>query len=326
MLEIAPTTADDATLRRLKTMSETLWEKQGTIPDVNKWLANFDGKTGQHSADVERLHAAHLLSHFTYFGKREVEELLVALYRDLFRYELIQQIRQESGGGADAAFLRNEYDKKLRQTRFFGVGGPSESGTMLLYPFRQQNKLDEKLFPDPYQLLTARGDNPIGRIADSTVERLVFIDDVLGTGTQAVDYSTTFIQRAQAAAAHDGVKLEVWYLTLFAMPDGLEAVRALQFDRVDAVHVLTASQRAFSDESHVYADSPPGIDRMVGRRVAERYGVEVAPGHSLGFGNGELVLGLNHNVPDHTLPIFWASNTVVRWHPIFRRYAKDPEA
>ncbi|SFR56971.1 hypothetical protein SAMN04488591_2047 [Microbacterium azadirachtae] len=324
--EIVQVTADEATVRRLKTMSETLWEGQGSIPAVDRWLENFDGKTEQYSADVERHHAAHLLSHFTYFGQREVKELLVSLYRDHFRYEIIQQVRRDAANSSDPTVLRAGFAERLQRTRFLGAGGPSESGTMLLYSFRQENKLDETLFPDRYQLFAPDGDKPFGRLADPTVERLVFIDDVLGTGTQAIKHSATFIPQIRQAAARSGRKIDIWYLTLFALPDGLTVVERLDYDRVDAVHLMTASQRAFSEESHVYADPPAGINRETGRAVAERYGISVAPGNCFGYEGGQLMLGLNHNIPDHTLPIFWASNTVVPWHPIFTRHNKDPEA
>lgn len=327
MLELAGNDEDEASVRRrIKVLSEVLWEGNGTVPAVNRWLGNFTGKTGEHSAEIEQKHAAHLLSHFTYFGLREVRELLTALYRDLFRYEIIQKIREGAGGRADPEVLRSEFAVQLGRTRFLGVGSPAESGTHLLYYFRQQNKLDNALFPDPYKLVSHGVGGDSSRISDPDIERLVFVDDVLGTGIQAVQHNMDFIRHVRDAARRSGQKIDIWYLTLFARPAGLEAVRGLGFDRVEAVHELSTSQFAFSEESHAYADPPVGIDREIGRQVADRYGAEVAPGNSLGFGEGQLTLGLHHNIPDHTLPIFWVQEAVVDWEPLFRRYPKDPEA
>lgn len=322
MIELGGADESDAAVRRrIKVLSDVLWEGNGTAPDVNRWLENFDGRTDGLTVECEQRNAVHMLSHFTYFGLTEVRELLVALYRDLFRYEVIQQIRTDAGGTADASALRAEYDKHLARTRFLGVGSPAESGTHLLYYFRQDNDLNNTLFPSPYQLLTSTSRR--ARIADKTVNRIVFIDDVLGTGVQAVKHNVDFVKHVRAAAKRDKLPIEIWYLTLFAKPGGLDKVRSLGFDRVAAVHELHRSQLVFSDESHVYADPPEGVDRETGRRVAERYGAEVAPGNALGYGDGQLLLGLHHNVPDHTLPIFWSDDEVTRWEPVFRRYTKQ---
>lgn len=324
MLELGGTDEDEAAvLRRIRVLSEVLWEGHGSVPDVNRWLQNFTGKTEHYSAEEEQRHAVHLLSHFTYFGLREVRELLKALYRDLFRYDIIQSIRASAADTTDATLLRREYDERLARTRFLGVGRPAESGTHLLYYFRQDNRLSNDLFPSPYQLLADTDDEGNPLLADATVERIVFIDDVLGTGSQAVQHNLDFIQHLRAAAQRSDRKIEIWYLTLFAKSEGLDAVRALGFDRVKAVHELHPSQLVFSDESHVYARPPAGITRDAGRDIAERYGVEVAPGNFFGFGDGQLMLGLHHNVPDHTLPIFWVNESVVRWEPMFRRYPKQ---
>lgn len=324
MIELGGLDEDEASVRkRIHLLSDALWEGNGGIQDVNLWLENFTGKTAQHPADVERRHAAHLLSHFTYFGLREIRELLKALYRDLFRYEIIQELRHEFGDIADALQLRAGFDKKLAQTRFLGVGGPAESGTHLLYYFRQENQLSKSLFPNPYELLDASEGDGRFRMADPEARELVFIDDVVGTGRQAAEHNTAFIQHLRAAAALSRQPIRIWYLTLFANPEGIESVRGLDFDRVAAVQMLTSSQLAFSEESHVYAAPPAGISREIGETVATRYGSDLALGAPLGFGGGQLVLGLHHNVPDHTLPIFWVHTSYGSWNPMFRRYPKE---
>lgn len=319
------TANDDAAsmLARIQVLSRVLWEDQGTLPDVERWLANFTGATGTRTADEEQLHALHLLSHFTFFGLREVRELLKSMYRDLFRYHLIQEIRQRANGRSEAEFLEEQFNLKLARTRFLGIGNPSESGAHLLYFFRQENRLKKELFVHQHELLTAAAGDPSARVADPELERIVFIDDVLGTGTQATEYSEKLISHVRQAAERDGREIEILYLTIFAKPDGLRVVRALPFDRVDAVHELNDSQLAFSATSHVYADPPQSISKEIGRSIAEFYGASVAPGNAFGFGDGELLLGLHHNIPDNTLPVFWVEEAVVPWEPIFRRYIKE---
>lgn len=324
MIELGGLDENEATIRRrIRLLSDVLWEGNGSNPDVNLWLENFTGKTDDCTTKVERLHAAHLLSHFTYFGLREVRELLKALYRDLFRYEVIQEIRDQAEGSADPALLQAAFNDALTQTRFLGVGNPAESGTHLLYYFRQENRLRKELFPNPYELLSVPHEDGRFRIADPEVRRLVFIDDVVGTGRQAAEHNVAFIDQVRQAALLSEQPIEIWYLTLFANPSGMDSVRQLGFDRVAAVHELNASQLAFSEESHVYAAPPPGISRETGKAVAERYGADLAPGNAMGYGDGQLMLGLHHNVPDHTLPIFWVQEAYGPWNPMFRRYPKE---
>lgn len=325
MIELGGLDEDEAAIRkRIMLLSDTLWEGNGSSEDVNLWLENFSGKTSNISVEDERSHAAHLLSHFTYFGLRELRELLKALYRDLYRYEVIQEIREEKGGTADASVLQAAFSEALSRTRFLGVGNPAESGTHLLYYFRQENRLAKELFPNPYELLHASHEDGRFRIADTDVRRLVFIDDVVGTGRQAAEHNVSFIRHLRDAASLSSQPVEIWYLALFGAPNGMDIVRGLGFDRTAAVHELNASQLSFSEESHVYSAPPAGISRDIGRAIAERYGADLAPGNALGFGAGELMLGLHHNVPDHTLPIFWVQEAFGPWNPMFRRYPKEP--
>lgn len=324
MIELGGTDEDEASIRkRIKLLSDTIWEGSGGQEDVNRWLENFTGQTAGVPAEIERLHAVHLLSHFTYFGLRELRELLKALYRDLFRYQVIQELRDNAGGRADAAFLQEAFDDVLSRTRFLGVGNPSESGTHLLYYFRQENRLRKELFPNPYELLTTSPEDGRFRLADGDVRRLVFIDDVVGTGRQAAQHNVAFMAHLRDAARLSEQSVEVWYLTLFGDARGMAKVQQLGFDHVAAVHELTASQLAFSEESHVYAAPPDGISREIAEEVASHYGGGLAPGNSMGYGDGGLLLGLHHNVPDHTLPIFWVQEAFVPWTPVFRRYPKE---
>jgi len=55
------------------------------------------------------------------------------------------------------------------------------------------------------------------------------------------------------------------------------------------------------------------------RRFAEEYGRLAWSGFPMGFKALGLALGLHHNTPDDTLPIFWSD---VNWFPIMPRHPK----
>lgn len=311
----------DSTIARILVLSKDIWENHISKPDIDQWLENFDGSAL--AVEAEHLNALHLLSHFNYFGAREIRELLRAVFRDLFRYPLIQSIRTTHGGLRDAVIIDSLFRMELDATRFLGMGNPSESGAHLLYYFRQENKLSKGLFIHQHEILDAPTGSPDARIAIRGLKRLVFIDDLLGSGSQATEYSKLLLESVRAAAERDGIELEILYFTLFAKSEGLGVARSLNtFDRVSAIHEMSPSESAFDLASRVYTKTPPGVSREQGQVLASKYGNRLFPGHGLGYGDGQLLLGLHHNVPDNTLPIFWCDETAIDWTPIFPRYHK----
>ncbi|MGR0160240.1 phosphoribosyltransferase-like protein [Paenarthrobacter nitroguajacolicus] len=306
---------------RLRILSEEVWENTVAGSDISRWLSNFTGLTM--SQEAERLNALHLLSHFNYFGLREIRELLKSVYRDLFRYPIIQNLRHANNGTRDAALLEGLFREELSATRFLGMGNPSESGAHLLYYFRQENHLRRNLFIHQHQILDRAVGDADARLGIKGLRRLVFIDDLLGSGSQAVTYSEKLLKAVRAAAEREGVKLEVWYFPLFAKTEGLEVARAQAgFDVVRSIHEIDDSQTAFHPDSRVYSSEVDGVSLQDGRRLAEFYGEKLCPGEGLGWKNGQLLLGLHHNVPNNTLPIFWYEETELEWASIFPRYNK----
>ena len=106
-------------IRRIKILSEKLWENQCQVPDIEAWLNNFDGRYCG-DRETERLHALHLLASVSFFGLRELRVLLKAMFRDLFRYPIVQYLRSQMGGTVDADKINQEFIKELLKTRFIG--------------------------------------------------------------------------------------------------------------------------------------------------------------------------------------------------------------
>lgn len=306
--------------KRIQVLSDEVWEHSVEGEDVRRWLTNFVGSAL--TEDLERLHALYLLANFNYFGLREVREMLKSIYRDLFRYPIVQTIRSARGGTRDPALIAQGFATELDGTRFLGMGNPSESGGHLLYYFRQTNQLSKNHFIHEHEVLEeAIGVTP-NSFAIKNLKRLVFIDDLMGSGDQAVEYSRKVVTHFRAVAHAQSVDLKMSYFTLFASQDALDRVRKLPFDSVEAVHVLSESERAFSTTSRLYALPPAGITSSDARLFAETYGKAIAPGFPLGWKDGQLLLGLHHNVPDNSLPIFWVSEEWSSWEPVFPRFRK----
>lgn len=301
----------DELSRVIKTLADVLWEQRVSDGSIQAWLANFRD-------EQERDLALHLLAHFAYFGNREVREMLKALFRDFVRYPVVQKIRAENGNTTDQRVIEPLFDQSMKRTRFLGIGNPSESGTHLLYYFRQENELPKNLFLSSHRIFRSRGDRRRGppKLREPSVRRYVFIDDICGSGTQAKQYSEDIVEKIQAEDATVAVE----YYCLFGTEVGLKSVRdATRFTEVRSLFTLDESFKCFAPESRYYL-KPEQRARIAAKRAFAAHGAKLCPTHPLGYKDGQLLLGFFHNVPDNVLPIIWAER--MNWTPIFRRYPK----
>lgn len=305
-------------VQKLKTLADSLWGDVVDWPMVLEWLDNFaEDAPGVLS---ERLHALFLLSQFMYFGGREMRELLKSLFRDLYRYPIVEHLRRANHDTVDAGLLQGLFAAELDRTRFLGVGNPSESGTHLLYYFRQQNGLHSELFINTHEIFQRIGAPTTLSLRAPDVTRYVFVDDFCGSGTQAIDYSTGLVADIKRLSP----RVRVAYYVLFATAQGLANVRGrTQFDDVNAVFELDDSFRCFGASSRYFRLPSPELQKAFAEQMTRTHGSHLFPAWPLGYRDGQLLIGFYHNVPDNTLPIIWRSrDDAVSWVPIFRRYPK----
>src|SRR5207249_1444723 len=102
---------------------------------------------------------------------------------------------------------------------------------------------------------------------------------------------------------------------------GISEVKKLGvFNSVEAVFTIDETFKAFSPESRYFKIIPDAIiDKDFSKNTVVKYGTKIF-NSPLGYGNCELLLGLFHNTPDNSLPIFWSE--LNEWQPIFKRYHK----
>jgi len=303
---------------KIKTLNETIWENRATDPAITEWLDNF-APSGAAGPD-EALNALFLLSNFMYFGDREIRGLLKALYRDLYRYPILEAVRRTNHDTLDSSLIDSQFAVELQHTRFLGVGNPSESGSHLLYYFRQENNLPKDLFIHTHQVFKRHGGGSLD-LKDITVSRYVFIDDFCGSGKQGSEYSRDLVEdikRLKPAASVD-------YYVLFATATGISKIRHdTQFDSARAIYELDASFKCFAPDSRFFRNRVNGVDQAFCEQMSRKYGEKmVAVAHALGYENSQLLIGFHYNTPDNTLPIIWFDEPDrLPWNPIFRRYPK----
>lgn len=301
-----------------KKLMATTWKTCAIgLSEIRGWLKQFSPSAAPE--DDEQLHALYLLTRFLYFDQESVRELLKAVFRDLYRTPILHDLRRSNADTLDRDLLDSGFKKALDQTRFLGVGNPSESGVHLLYYFRQENHLSKSFFINSHELFRSvrEGVGVSIKVKNTQIRRYVFIDDLCGSGTQAKEYLKDLVD-ALKALDHT---VRVSYFVLFATQDGLQAVKDLQcFDDVEAVYELDESFRCLEPSSRIF--NPPALpfDRLKIRGTCEKFGKRLWPKYPLGYKDGQLLLGFYHNTPDNTLPIFWMPEG---WTPIFRRYHKE---
>jgi hypothetical protein len=317
--------------KQIEVLNSTLWEHRALRPKIDKWLTNF-------KTDQDREYALYLLSRLMYFSSSNIRNLLKALYRDLYRYPVIEKIRKDNGNTLDEYLIESEFKKVLHCTRFLGVGNPSESGVHLLYYFRQENKIPKSLFVNTDDVIKRHSDGSITLRSDfNTATRFVFIDDLCGSGSQAT--TDTNVRRCVDDIRKLKPNAHISYLMLFGLSQGVEVVRNSKlYDYAQAVVELDESYKCFSDKSRFFNDAHH--DKAIARDVAYRYGYnliraysqscgyspleqdDIAKAHALGFGDCQLLISMHHNTPDNTLPIIWFDEIEGFWNPIFKRYNK----
>ncbi|MCC6362223.1 MAG: hypothetical protein IT165_01795 [Bryobacterales bacterium] len=306
-------------MAKIKTLNETVWERHASEPAIADWLDNFAAPNPPEPS--ERLHALYLLSNFMYFGNRQIRELLKHLYRDLYRYPILRDIRRANADTLDSDLIDPFFKTELAKTRFLGVGNPSESGCHLLYYFRQENGLSKDLFIHTHELFRREPGSNAQQLRDPDVTRYVFIDDFCGSGKQASQYSRDLVEDILRLNPNASVA----YYVLFATTKGITTVRSeTAFTEAREIYQLDPSFECFSAGSRYFLRPADGIDKQFCQEMCQRYGAHmVAPAHVLGFDNSQLLLGFHHNTPDNTLPIIWYDEpSDFPWKPIFRRYPK----
>lgn len=307
---------------KLKILNETIWDRRTSKVKIDAWLENFQN-------DKEKTFALYLLTQFIYFDSFLVKSLLISAYRDLYKYKQIEKIRRDNNNTLDATFINKTFDVVLSKTRFVILGNPSESSAHLMYIFRTENSIPTELFISEAE---------IGHYVEE-IDHFVFIDDLCGSGSQAIDYSSELIPLIDEHFPNATTS----YFPLISTKEGKKKVRDYaNFTAVDSILELDNSYKCFEGGSRIFINVDDKIDINSTMELCGTYGallmkalvkeqypdiendeLEInAENSKFGFDNGQLLIGFSHNTPDNTLPIFWFNEKFYHWNPIFKRHHK----
>ena len=312
-------------LVKIKLLSELVWDGKADYDDVVSWIDGLKNHIDMSDTDVCNL--LYALEHFIYFNSMLIDSLLIAMYRDLYQYDIITEIRNNNQNTLDEHFIENLLREERIKTRFIGAGGAAESGSYLLYFFRTRNSLGADLFTNSSEILKNNQGSP--QLTDLNISRYVFIDDFCGTGDQCERYLKAITQKIKKANS----KVLISYMCIAGTNEGLEYVRRVipEIDKVQALIELDDSFKVFERSSRYYLSSPPpylsDVKQESFKELCDRFAGKLGLPSDMYYGhkNCQLLLAFHHNTPDNTLPIFWYTSDDAPLAPVFKREIKQYE-
>jgi hypothetical protein len=270
--------------------SDIVWQpNELSEKDINRWLENFNGEAIG-NAEEEKILALWLLNHFVYYNEQEVRHLCKLVYKDFVHRQLNIQ-----PNGFDLPTAINNISS---QFRFHYMGQPSESGSFVLYYFRQENFLPMKFFLSFLDVRRKVDDN------------IIFIDDNTLTGdedSQAHIFFSSLKPRNKKRTL----------LTFIATRKAIESLSKINVEVISPI-ILDERDRCFDKNSEIFFHHKSHMKLC--EEMVTHYGDKIIPTKCLGFKNAQLMFGFFYNTPDNTIPIFWCENK--RWYPIVKRYDK----
>ncbi|MHB8771819.1 MAG: phosphoribosyltransferase-like protein [Syntrophales bacterium] len=173
-----------------------------------------------------------------------------------------------------------------------------ESGDSMLHEFRLANNLNNRRFDS---LFIGRSDLlRSGLGADDTV---VFLDDFVGTGNQAVTAWQNMFQELTTQIGN------IYFVTVSAYQIGSDRIR-----NETRMQLLTHRSLGFKD--NLFHNACDHFSTQEKSRLLHYCGI-ASPDHPRGFGDCGLVIVLYHQCPNNTLAVLHATSR--RWVPLFPR-------
>ncbi|WP_423395589.1 phosphoribosyltransferase-like protein [Burkholderia sp. LMG 21824] len=289
----------DETIQRFKLLLQKQVLTGIDFGNLDQWLSNFQNKE-------EKYLAAHLLNSLIYrsghmlcssFQHLMHSELPVFLHRNGFQTPqgLVAFHRQLQEAEQDCAIRFVAVDGEFEQA-------PGKSGSVIIRKFAQHLNISKKILCRP------------GNVAalPEHVKFLIFVDDMLGTGTQFGKFAKFYKLdelRARFAMA---------YSPQLSHAQGIAHVakhypwlNLLPIERMGPEHQFFRAKGLdglwHGDAANKVEDVKDFCDAL-----SQRNEIPKRTRHSL-----DLAVLFEHAAPNNTLPLYWAKSN--HWHPLIAR-------
>ncbi|MDC4527847.1 hypothetical protein OHV52_18530 [Acinetobacter baumannii] len=303
--------------QKILNLNQYAWDNDKPWDEVEQWLLNFKGYSF-FPIEKEKIYALHMLSNFNYFSQDMVRQMLKSCFEELLIIPLKQQIRKKHSDTLDIDLINRELAQELKQTIFIGAGNPSESGTHLLYYFRQMNQLPTTNFLDFHGAFIEDAYGNIS-IRDPDIKRFIFFDDLVATGEQLNKFTIERVKKIRQS----NPDIDIRFMSMFATTKALKKINTKESFNggAKALFILDESYKAFGKKSRYFKRRKwPSKYKL--KMFSGRYSqLLVAERNKHGFNASQLMIGFSYNTPDNSLPIFWKEAD--NFNPIFKRFHKN---
>jgi hypothetical protein len=258
------------------------------------WILQFD--------QTERLLACRIFRLLRFYGDDEIRGLWLGLYRS-----------------------RLPPEAKTERVAYFGLGHTSKSGPYTCQYHCRQAMTQLSANERSFEFKKAFREISEVHQAEERPQAVIFIDDFIGGGTQAVGLLTKYFESYPWLES-----VPVYFGALIGFEAGIETLRRTMQGRIRNVfvaEVLGEPARAFSDRNPAWSSEQ---DLMQAKLWTARIGREILKGRpnydpdrdELGYENTQACVAFHYNVPNNTLPIFWGTGIRrgTTWKPLVDRY------
>jgi hypothetical protein len=267
---------------------------------LHRWIANF-------RTEEERYFAACILDGLIYRSNKQTFALLDQLLSRVLP-DLTRLVPPPSGHIPDWLHrLRSRTeDPGIRLVAVAGKEDPvSKSAYHIARTIRRKFGINEAWFAKGWEVREERSRG---------TKIFVFIDDILATGEQFVD----FISNENLVPLPDTYMV---YAPLVAHKMGIQFVDSALSSQVhvSAVETLGYEYGIFHDESQFFMDGVNTVQaaKIFYQEMLSRRDVHIAELH--GFGQLQLAYAFEHAAPDNSLPLLWWREEPTKWIPLFDR-------
>ena len=262
---------------------------------VRAWLDQFE-------TNIQRRLMFSLLQKVNFYNEERIRERIRSLH------QRVQEDIAQKGVGRLA-------DKRTRRADILlsSFGTPAKSGSSYARRYADENRVYVKN-------VAAFNEIPEKLTMDNQIEAIVFVDDIIGSGTTAVSDLNRLNKMCGELLNENEVK--VFITAICGLHTGLDklqtAITEVPFEtEVFVSDSLTEAAQCFSDESEVF---PSPKDRETAKGITLEIGKRLEKKTPLGFQENQLLVVFADSCPNNTLPILRKESTKnLMWRPLFKR-------
>jgi len=266
--------------------------------DVRLWLDQVPSRKDQ------RL-LFNILKHIRFFREGEIQEKLKVAHRK------VSQVLPE--------FVRRSKKQTRNDVLLTYVDGPAKSGSEYAQLYAEVNLISSQCVVEMGSFANSAAEHE--RLHGVTVQSIIVVDDIVGTGGSIIKNVKNFIEN-NASFLQDR-DASVFVIALTGTAEGIDRVRSA-FGSIERIKVDLQVCSPLDDKSYAFKVKP-GIwgsedEYYAAKSTCQSIGLGVVSHSPLGFGDQGLLVVFPRTVPNNSLPIVHSDGRGDnQWRALFPR-------